>query len=274
MLGPGTLVVGANRDESPERPSAPPRVLRARPRVVGGQDLTAGGTWMAVREARFVTALMNRRPLALPDGGASPHPAPPPVGGPLRSRGLLCLDAAAAPPATDAPDALDPGTGERHPARRDAALRLIERDAYAHATLVGLDVDGEAWAIHLGHGGPPRARALGPGWHVVTHVDPDDAGEPRTAWLLARLRGWTPAGANEALERLGALLRDHGADDASAGAGRERDPGAPPICLHRARFPTVSSALLALGDVGPPRYLHAPGPPCVTPYEDVSALLA
>lgn len=265
VLGTGTLVLGANRDEAPDRPSAGPMLLRERPRVVGGRDLTAGGTWMAVRESRFVTALMNRRPLSATEG-APRNPEPP-----LRSRGLLCLDAAAAPPAIDAPEAIDPGTGERYPARRDAALRLMARDGYAHCTLVGLGVDGEAWAIHAGQGVVPRTLALKPGWHVVTHVDPDDTSEPRTRWLLSALRGFTPAGADEALERLRSLLSGHGG--AGSGGGAENDTEAAAVCLHRSRFPTVSSVLLALGNVGTPRYLHAPGPPCVTPYEDVSPLL-
>ncbi|MGE5174893.1 MAG: NRDE family protein [Hyphomicrobiales bacterium] len=271
VLGAGTLVIGANRDESPARPSASPGVLRARPRVVGGRDLEAGGTWLAIREARFVTALLNRRPLAdaVASGGAAGSGAPP-----LRSRGLLCLDAAAGPPADDAPHALDPATGERYPARRDAALRLLDRDPYGHCTLVGLGADGEAWSIHAGHGGAPEARALDPGWHVVTHVDPDDRSEPRTAWILDALRGYAPSGAEEALARLAGILRSHGeAGDGASGAGGAGD-GGPPVCLHGPRFPTVSSTLVALGAPGGPRYHHAPGPPCVTPYEDVSVLLA
>ncbi|HEX3113322.1 MAG TPA: NRDE family protein, partial [Candidatus Eisenbacteria bacterium] len=76
VLGPGTAVLGANRDESPERATQGPGILVASPRVIGGRDLVAGGTWLAIRDARFVTALMNRRP----------HPGDPTDA--LRSRGL------------------------------------------------------------------------------------------------------------------------------------------------------------------------------------------
>jgi hypothetical protein len=263
VLGPGTLVVGANRDESPERATAGPGVLVARPRVVGGRDLVSGGTWLAIREGRFVSALMNRRPL--PDAALDPSA--------LRSRGLLCLDAAAGGPALDEPATIDPGTGELRPRRLDAALALIARDAYAHCTLVGLTTDGIGWAIHAGagQGRAPEATWIGAGWHVITHQEVDDPTEPRTAWLLRRLEGANPRDADEALALLGSLLRLHG------------DGGEPPVCLHRERFPTVSSSLLALRgaaegaapvSIGPPRYLHAAGPPCVTPYEDVSKLLA
>jgi hypothetical protein len=79
---------------------------------------------------------------------------------------------------------------------------------------------------------------------------------------LERLRGEAPRGVEEGLELIRGLLRDHG------------DGGRPAVCLHRERFPTVSSTLLALGGGFPPRYEHAAGPPCVTPYEDFARLLA
>lgn len=253
ILGPRTLVLGANRDESPERPSAGPGVLRERPRVVGGKDLVAGGTWLAVREARAVTALMNRRPTrsgVIPDGA--------------RSRGLLCLEAAGAGSREPVPR-IDPGTGERHPARLHAALGIVAREPWAACTLVGLDLEEPSWAVLAETGAETGIRILRPGWNVVTHADVNDPAEPRTAWLLERLGRFAPAGVDEAIEGIASLLKTH--EDAD-----RRIPG---VCLHRDRFPTVSSTLLALGDVGGgPRYLHAAGPPCATPYEDVSGLLA
>jgi Transport and Golgi organisation 2 len=258
VLGPGTLLLGANRDESPARPTAGPGALVERPRVVGGRDLVSGGTWLAVREARFVSALMNRRPIP----GDERDPAT------LRSRGLLCLDAAATGPPLDAPAAIDPGTGEPHPPRLDAALRLLHAGHYAHCTLVGIGLDA-GWAIHAGHvvahgslPATPKVTPVTAGWHVITHKDLDDPDEPRTHWLLERLHDAQPGNVDEGFALLGSLLRGHG------------EGGEPPVCLHRDRFPTVSSSLLAIGNLGAPRYLHAPGPPCATPYEDFSALLA
>jgi hypothetical protein len=268
VLGPRTLVLGANRDESPERASAPPGILRERPRVVGGRDLVAGGTWLAVREARAVTALMNRRPApgaTRPPGG--PAEAAPPGRQAPRSRGLLCLDAAALGGAQDQPHRIDPGTGERHPARLHAALALIDRDADAACTLVGLNVDEPSWAILAEAGLETGVRILEPGWNVVTHADVNDAKEPRTAWLRSRLEGLAPRTADEALRAIAALLVTH----------EDAEHSVPGVCLHRDRFPTVSSSLIALGDLGdrgPQRYLHAPGPPCSTPYADFSSLLA
>ncbi|HET7499125.1 MAG TPA: NRDE family protein [Candidatus Eisenbacteria bacterium] len=268
VLGPRTLVLGANRDESPERASAPPGILRERPRVVGGRDLVAGGTWLAVRDARAVTALMNRRPTpgtAPPAGG--PAGEAPLEGGPApRSRGLLCLNAAALGGAQDQPHRIDPGTGERHPARLHAALALIDRDAYAACTLVGLNVDEPSWAILAEAGQETGVRILEPGWNVVTHAEVNDPGEPRTAWLRSRLESLAPRTADEALRAIAALLVTH----------EDVERSVPGVCLHRDRFPTVSSSLIALGDLGnrgPQRYLHAPGPPCSTPYADLSSLL-
>ncbi len=233
ILGPGSLFLGANRDESPQRPSADPGVLVGTPRVVGGRDLVSGGTWLAIREARFATALMNRRP----DAGDRRDPAT------LRSRGLLAVDVAAGgPPA------------ESH---LDLALRIVKRDSYAPCTLVGVGVDGEAWALRAG-GGEPRVQPIARGWHVITHRDLDDPDEPRTRWVLEEIRESRPASPQEALDLMAGYLRSH---------------ASPPVCLHRDAFPTVSSSLIALGVTGRLRYLHAAGPPCVTEYKDYSSLL-
>ena len=232
LLGPGSLLLGANRDESPRRPSTEPAVLLEAPRVVGGRDLVSGGTWLAIREARFATALMNRRPVA----GDAREPAT------LRSRGLLCLEAAA--------------TGGL-----DGALGLLERHPYAPCTLVGVGVDGEAWAVEAG-AGEPRVQAISLGWHVIAHRDLDDPGEPRTKWILGDIRPKRPGSPEEAFELMAGYLRSHGEADN------------PPACLHREVFPTVSSSLVALGPGrGGARYLHAPGPPCVTEYRDHTPLL-
>jgi len=240
ILGPGSLLLGANRDESPGRPSSGPEVLVDSPRVVGGRDLLSRGTWLAMREGRFVTALMNRRPAPGDTRDAAT----------LRSRGLLCLDVAAAP-------------GETGGSFLDRALELLRRHPYAHCTLVGVGVDGEAWALHAGAGaGGPEVRPIPRGWHAITHQDIDDPTEPRTKWLMERLDDKMPRSVDEAVELLTGTLRVHGDDG-----------GAPAVCLHRDIFPTVSSSILALGVAGGARYLHSPGPPCVTEYRDFTPIL-
>ncbi len=83
LLGLGTdprwpLVIAANRDEFLHRRSTAPQVLSEAPRVVGGRDLEAGGTWMGVTPAGFFAGLTNQ-----------PH-----VPGPAaeRSRGEVVLE--------------------------------------------------------------------------------------------------------------------------------------------------------------------------------------
>src|ERR1700758_1794480 len=87
VLGPRTILLGANRDERAARPSIPPGVLVDAPRVVGGRDQVGGGTWVALREGRAAVALLNRR-----DPAAQEAPAD------RRSRGLLPLDVASVDP--------------------------------------------------------------------------------------------------------------------------------------------------------------------------------
>ena len=238
ILGPGSLLLGANRDESPKRPSADPAVLIETPRVVGGRDLVSRGTWLAIREARFVTALMNRRPAA----GDKRDPKT------LRSRGLLCLDAAAA------------GGGAEADSHLDAAMRLLRRDSYAPCTLVGVGLDREAWALTVGMA-DPRVQAIARGWHVITHLDLDDRGEPRTLWILDDIEEKRARSVEEAFDLMTGYLRWHG------------DESRPAVCLHRDVFPTVSSSLIALGVGDDARYFHAAGPPCTTEYRDRTDLL-
>jgi len=72
------LVVAANRDEQHARPTASAAWWLDAPRVLGGRDLKAGGTWLAVDRSGRFAAVTNIR-----DPGR-------PVG--LRSRGSLVAD--------------------------------------------------------------------------------------------------------------------------------------------------------------------------------------
>lgn len=266
VVAPGTLLLAANRDENPRRPSAPPGVLVERPRVVGGRDLVAGGTWLAIRETLFAVALLNRRP-------APGSPDPP--GTARRSRGALTMDVAAVDERFA--DDLDPagerrsllerlrgvsGGGLPHAALSRAFAALWEAPApgFAPFTLVFAS-PAASWLLTLDPEGP-GCRPIPSGWHVLTHTELDDPEEPRTARLLAALAGFAPRSAEQAEQRLGDLLRSHG--DAANGV--------PPVCLHDGPMPTVSSATVWLA-AGAARYRHAEGRPCEHALRDVSALL-
>ena len=57
------LVVAANRDEWRDRPAQAAHWWRDQPRIYGGRDLKAGGTWMGVtREGRFAAVTNFRDP--------------------------------------------------------------------------------------------------------------------------------------------------------------------------------------------------------------------
>jgi len=173
VIGPRTVWIAANRDEDPARPSDPPMVLSESPRVVGGRDRIAGGTWLAVREGPAVVALLNRR-------GKLPDPAR------IRSRGMLTLDIARGP--------LDPPL--EIPVDESAPFSLLYATPHRCRLLVW---DGET----------RRIIEISPGWHVLTHQELDDPTEPRAAYLVQRLRERPPTPAN-AEEELAAILREHG----------------------------------------------------------------
>lgn len=235
--GVAPLLLAANRDEDPARPSDGPRVLHGSPRVVGGRDRRAGGTWLAIRERSAIVAILNRRTATEP-------PAPP--SRPVPSRGLLALDVAAA--------------GDGHPRALAAAARLLlAADAYAPCSLVVAGPEA-AFAIHHRGGREAATLEITPGWHVITHEDLDDRTEPRTRWLLEELIGFAPPSTDAAFDRLGALLASHG------------EHSRPPVCLHDGRMVTVSTARVVLG-AGEARYLHGEGFACEATLVDHSPLL-
>ncbi len=264
VLAAGSFLLAANRDEDPARPSDPPLVLSESPRLVGGRDRRAGGTWLAVRESRAVVAILNRR-----DRAGEPAPPAPD----RRSRGALVLEVAGV--AEDYPARLDPagerrellerlgavsGPGLPHAALCRAFAALWEAP-YAPCTLL-FAAPESCWLMAVEADAAPRFEPVPGGWHVITHADLDDAREPRTARLMRELAGFAPRSVEQAEQRLGDLLRSHG--DATAGI--------PPVCLHAGRRVTVSASSVWLA-TGEARYRHAEGRPCEHPLADHSHLL-
>ena len=128
------LVVAANRDEFHDRPSREAGPWPASPGVLGGLDLEAGGTWLAVAEpGRQVAAVTNVREPGVPKGRLS--------------RGFLPRDFL---------------LGGQSPAAFAAAV-----DGPAHSGFNLLLADADALWYCSNRGG--AARRLGPGIYGVSN---------------------------------------------------------------------------------------------------------
>jgi uncharacterized protein with NRDE domain len=241
LVEPGSVILAANRDEDPARPSEGPGVLRAEPRVVGGRDARKGGTWLAIRERRAAVAMLNRRE---DSGPGSPT---------RRSRGLLALEVAAA------------GDGSPAAALECAQAALRESEFAPFSMLYASPL--KCWLIAWDGASASVVAPIAPGWHAITHADLDDPAEPRTRWIAGRLAGFAPANRDEAERRLLDLLRSHGMA-AATGAGP-----APPVCLHEGIIRTVSTSIVYLAREEA-RYVHIEGRPCTGAALDCAPLLA
>jgi hypothetical protein len=158
-----------------------------------------------------------------------------------RSRGLLVLDALA--------------RGSARAAAEWAAG--LEARCFNRFHLLLADRDGAYLVIH--DGSAIVGRELSTGWHVLTERS-FGAGDPeREAWADAELRCLAGPPSDGDLGRLLSVHRD----DAFAGT-----------CVHAPwlGYGTRSSSILRLGNRV--RLVHADGPPCRAPYQDMSELLA
>jgi uncharacterized protein with NRDE domain len=230
------LVIAANRDEFRDRPATGPVELARTPRVVGGRDLQAGGTWLAISAPGLVAGLLNRRTEALPLASK-------------RSRGELPMMALRAETAAEAA----------------ARIRALDGDTYNAFNLLVADRH-EAW-VAQNHGAEMRITMLEPGLHLVSNLDVDDPTCPKIARSHVRFAdagaAFVAAG-DEARFRdaLHAIVADH---------TLTLDPRLPDalgaICVHAGRFGTRSSSLLLLDDGGRWRHWFADGAPCERSYE-------
>lgn len=267
---PGTsvpLLVAANRDERLDRPAVAMAVLRdAGPRILGGRDLEAGGTWLAVSEDGVVAGLTNTPA----PGGRDPT---------KRSRGELPLLAAAQPSAELAVRAVCAVRAQDY---NPAWMLVGDR-----TSLFSVSVAGDR----------PAARRCQPGLEVLENrpLTPRSAKALHVLGLLARHdatdEGLSPG---EAVARLAPVLADHSLPGAVPGAeseergpgiagwvgppglpgGPERAPALGAACVHTPGYGTRSSLIVVVGPdaSGPPAVLVADGAPCEAPFVDRSGL--
>jgi uncharacterized protein with NRDE domain len=230
------LLVAANRDEFLARPTIDPAAIAVAPWVFAGQDLSAGGTWFGVNEHGMVVGLLNRRSPGGPDASR-------------RSRGLLCLETLQAA----SPDA--------------AAARLETLSAADYNPFNLLVADRQTALVATPVGGRIHITRLTPGVHLLTNLALNDPTCPRIAKSSVRFASLPMPGNGDAaglIEPLRSILADH---------STALDPRAEVIdtlCVHLPGYGTRSSSIVALDAAGHPRWWHAAGSPCRTPFVELT----
>jgi uncharacterized protein with NRDE domain len=236
------LVVAANRDELRDRPATPMELHRGEPRILGGRDLLAGGTWLAVNEFGVVAGLTNLPATA----GRDPS---------KRSRGELPLFLAAHATAAGAVEAF---VESLHPIDYNPAWIIVgDRD--------------HAFSIDMTKGDRADAAPLAPGVHIVENAPPD-MDTPKVAHVRARLAGIGEA--RDLVAALRAVIADHEIPDGAREIASERRPAeAFAACVHMEKYGTRWSAIVRVPAPPSerPELLFADGPPCTTEFVDAAA---
>jgi hypothetical protein len=227
------LLLAANRDEKLDRAwDAPSAYWPSSPGVIAGRDRTGGGTWMGINGAGLVGAVLNRA------GSLGPAPG-------KRSRGELPLLAL------------------QHASARDAAaaIRALDGAAYRSFNMVLADRQS-VWFVRNDDAGALAAWALGPGLHMMTAHDPDDAGSLRVARHLPRFCTASPPMPPDWNDWAQLLADDEGPRDAALSV--------PTV----GGFGTVCASLVGLPAQSLPVWLFAPGRAGYASFEAVPLGLA
>ena len=239
------LLIAANRDEFFARPAEPPQVIQARPLIVGGRDLKAGGTWMGATGDGFVVGLTNQRSYSRAD------PA-------RRSRGAVVLGALRA-------------GGPRRAARW---LRALDpRDFNPFNLLFGHAHDVRVAYAHPQQG-EVRIEHVEPGIHVLPNDVLDSAAFPKVARARALLAESAPTVVFEQMLRcLGdRVIPERLPPEPAAGLPESIRGSLNALCVVTPVYGTCSATAIALAPGRVERYLFADGAPHVTPFEDYTAL--
>jgi uncharacterized protein with NRDE domain len=248
---PGSpLIVAANRDELYDRPTVAMTALReAGPRILGGRDELAGGTWLAVSEHGLVAALVNQPSME----GRDPT---------KRSRGELPIAFASHPTAAEAITEVT--------AKLDAA-------AYNPCWLLVGDRDA-LFSVGIPGGSRLEVEQLPPGLYILENqpLRAKSAKVDRVSDLIAQARARQPdSGQGSTVAALESVLRDHEpaiAEPQVIRAGLVRPPEISAACVHTAQHGTRSATTVCVPTAGAPRVLVAGGHPCEVPMRDVSGL--
>jgi uncharacterized protein with NRDE domain len=235
------LVVAANRDEWLDRPALAMTSLSEAPRIRGGRDERAGGTWLATSESGLVAALTN-----------VPMIMPPTV--PKRSRGELPLLLARLPGALEAARALQSS---------------IRSDEFNPCWMLCGDRDALAY-LDLSTSGRPHVEPLEPGIHILENRPLGPS--PKTDFVRALL-GQPPCELDALTRRLESLLASHEIPSAARTRGDGRQPETGAACVHAGPYGTRSAQIVIVPDRGAPRIRFTTGPSCENPWQALPAEL-
>ncbi len=248
LLPEAPLIIAANRDELYERPAVAMTVLRSQdPRILGGRDEQAGGTWLAVNEHGVVAGLTNQPSAA----GRDPS---------KRSRGELPLAFAADRDAASAVSAVTVNPADYNP------CWMLVGDRHS---LFSIGVSG---------GSKAEVEQLGPGLHILENA-PLRARSAKAVFvegLVQAERAARPdAGVAGTIEALEAVLRIHQPavpEPRADEAGRVWPPELSAPCVHTPTYGTRSAMTVSIPAHGRPVVRVADGPSCETSFRDMSGL--
>jgi len=240
------LVVAANRDERLDRPATAMTVLEdGPPRILGGRDELAGGTWLAVNDGGVVAGLTNR-PV---EAGRDPT---------KRSRGELPLLLTRATSAEAAVAALE---------------AKVDPSDYNPAWILVGDCRS-LFAVDVSDGQSLHAEELKPGLHILENK-PFGSDSPKIGHVAELLVGTERLPPEERSRRLVSVLSDHAVPSHSPEDTAEGGVPASVLadCVHGEGYGTRWSCLVDVApDDRPPHVRYAEGPPCQAPFVDADAL--
>jgi uncharacterized protein with NRDE domain len=240
------LVVAANRDERLDRPAVAATVLvPSGPRILGGRDALAGGTWLAVNEHGLVAGLTNR-------------PSPTGRDPSKRSRGELPLALAGH---QDAKGAVEEFVGR------------VQPDDYNPAWLLVGD-RRSLYYLQMGDSDTPEVELLPPGLYVLAN-GPLRESSAKTDHVRDRVERIADLAHAERLCLLQSVLSDHSVPPGarmSPPRKSDRPVELAAACVHTEGYGTRSAALVSVPAEGLPRMWVADGPPCRAPFVNVDEL--
>lgn len=247
-----STLIAANRDEFYHRPATGPQLLVDAPRIVGGRDEQAGGTWLGFTDDGLFLGLTNQRSFA----GRNDS---------LRSRGELVVEA------------LRAGTFEgvqRH-------LEALDARDYNEFNLIFGDGSRACAAYGRSTSRTIELEALGRGVHVLCNDRLGSPQFPKADEARARVASIEPGSWEQMKPQLVAVLGDRSLPDPAILP--EVPPGAPfdadvfrrlhAICVETPVYGTVSATLAGVSPGRVDRYAFCEGAPDEAAFEDVTALI-